>query len=197
MATPDSPDSPLTKGESDIHPHLSRSKLGKDLGRSGFSHAKAEHPWLYACSIGSIVLIPVFIIATVQEVRNGDKESILPLFYVFLILACFGVLLSCVLAMLEPISISETDDALFFLKLIAAGHSWDDIGRIMNSYFFERGLWWTNSYFYHGQQCYYFFSRYSKSCTDPAIQVFIEQAKSKLTESMTQQWDRIQLPDEL
>ncbi len=196
-----SADSPLTKGESKNHPQLSRSKLGKDLGRSIFAHAKAEHPWLHACMIGLLVLMIVFIGAFVHVFRNvkGDDLPRFLFLFTFLSLACLLALPSCLLLMVEPVPmklIGETDDAFFFLKLIAAGHSLDEVGEIMNSYLFQRGIWWTNSYFYDGRMCYNFFVRYSKDCTDPAIQVFIEQAKSKLTESIAQQWDRIQLPDE-
>lgn len=190
------PDSPLIKEGSENYPQLSRSKLGKELGRSRFSHSKAEHPWAVACSIGLIVLMIVFIRAASQKINKGVDGSLLPVFYIFLFLGCFGVWMVCVVAIFEPISILETDDALFFLKLIAAGYSWEDIGRIMNSYFFERGIWWTNSYFYHGQQCYNFYSTYSERCTDPTIKPFIEQARRKLAESMAQRWDRIELPDE-
>lgn len=127
------------KEGSENPPQLSRSKLGKDLGRSRFSHAKAEHPWAYACSIGSIVLILVSIGAIVQEVRNGEGEDRLPI-YLILIAACSLVLFVFTVVISQPISIIETDDALFFLKLIAAGYSWDEVGRIMNSYLFERGI---------------------------------------------------------
>ncbi|BAO38529.1 DUP super family [Kluyveromyces marxianus] len=188
---------PLMKEGSENPPQLSRSKLGKDLGRGRFSHAKAEHPWAYASSIASIVIMILFIVAAVQEIRNGDEESILPLFHLLLSVVCFIVGAICMGIMFDPIPtsrISEAQDALFFLKLIATGHSWDEVGRIMNSYLFERGIWWTNSCFYDSEQCYNFFVSYSKGCADPAIEPFIEQAKSKLAESMAVQWEEIQVP---
>ena len=194
------PDSPLIKEESDNPPQLGRSKLGKELGRSRFSHAKAEHPSAVTCSIGLIVLMIVFIRAASHEIGKGVQGSLLPVFYIFLILACFGAWLVCVVTIFDSISIdliSETDDALFFLKLIATGYSWEEVGRIMNSYFYQRRLWPTNSYFYDSKQCYNFFVSYSKECSDPVIEPFIEQAKRKLTEIMAQRWDRIELPDKL
>ncbi|BAO38531.1 hypothetical conserved protein [Kluyveromyces marxianus DMKU3-1042] len=190
------PDSPLIKEGSENYPQLSRSKLGKDLGRGRFSHPTAEHPWAYASSIASIVIMIVSIGAIVHDVRS-ERQSILPLFYLLLCVVCFLVGGVCMAIMFDPIPtsrISEAQDALFFLKLIATGHSMDEVGRFMNSYFYQRGIWWTDSYFYDGKQCYDFFVRYSKSCSDPVIEPFIEQAKSKLTESVALQWEAIQVP---
>ncbi|BAP73662.1 hypothetical conserved protein [Kluyveromyces marxianus] len=191
MATPDSPDSPLIKEGSENYPQLSRSKLGKELGRSRFSHAKAEHPRALKCFIFFFVLIIVCIGAFVLDVRNGRGDYLL--IYILLSSVCITGCRICVDVIILTITIHETDDALFFLKLIAAGYSWEEVGRIMNSYLFQKGLWWTNSFFYDGQHCYNIFVRYSKRCTDPVIQVFIEQAKHKLAESVAQQWDRIGL----
>lgn len=89
------------------------------------------------------------------------------------------------------------DDGLFFLKLIATGYSWEQIGRIMNSYLFQRGLWWSNSCIYDGQQCYVLFINYTKCCNDSNIQPFIEQTQAKVAENMSLKWDRIQFPNEL
>ena len=193
MATPDSPDSPFIKEGSENYPQLSRSKLGKELGRSRFSHAKAEHPRAYACFTFFFVLIIVCIGAFVLDVRNGRGDYLL--IYILLSSVCIAVCRICVDVIILTITIHETDDALFFLKLIAAGYSWDKVGRIMNSYLFERGIWWTNCYFYDSKQCYSFFVSYSKECTDPVIQIFIEQTKRKLSERMAQRWEGIQLPD--
>ena len=198
MATPDSP---LIKEGSENYPQLSRSKLGKELGRSRFSHAKAEHPWALKCFIFFFVLMIVFIAAFVHDFRNVKGDDDFPVtvrLYPIIFMLSSTVWPVAVSVMFVPIPthvIYRPDDALFFLKLIAAGHSWEDIGRIMNSYFYQRRLWWTNSYFYDGQQCYKFFVRYSKECDDPTIKPFIEQTKRKLSERMAQRWEGIQLPN--
>ena len=140
----------------------------------------------------------VSISAIVLDVRS-ERESILPLFYLLLCMVCILVWGVCMSIMFDPIPrslISEAEDAIFLLKLIATGYSMDEVGRIMNSYLFKRKIWWTNSYFYDGKQCYKFFVHYSRICTDPVIHVFVEQANHKLAESLAQEWDRIGLSDE-
>lgn len=87
------------------------------------------------------------------------------------------------------------DDGLFFLKLIATGYSWEEKGRVLSSYLFQRGLWWSNSCFYDGKQCYYLFVRYPQSCTDSNMQLFIEQTKNEVAENMAIKWDRIHIPN--
>lgn len=182
MITPDSPHQMLMKGESDNPRKLTCSKLGKDLGRGRISHAIAEHPWTAPCLIGLIVIITILSGAILYYTQYNPSDNRLVM-YLILIIVCTPVLLRLLAFMFDPISIrliSETDDALFFLKLIIKGHSWEEIGEIMNSYLFERGIWPTDSYFYDGQQCYDLFDLYSQKCTDPAILAFIQQTKKKL-----------------
>ena len=195
--SPFSPDRPLMKGESDNHPQLSRAKLGKErYGGSSVSYSIAEHPTALRFLIGTVLTIALLICAIVyysvySPSENGVGVCIFLLVFSILIAICFIIAIFCKTVTSDILK--TPDDALFFLKLIATGHSWDEVGRIMNSYLFERGIWWTNSYFYDSEECYKLFVSYSKGCADPAIEPFIEQAKNKLAESLAQRWEGIGL----
>ena len=196
--SPFSPDRPLMKGESDNHPQLSRSKLGKErYGGSSVSYSIAEHPTAFRFLIGTVLTIALLICAIVYYSVYSPSENGVGVCIFLLVFSIIAICLIMAIIFGKPVTsdiLKTPDDALFFLKLIATGHSWDEVGRIMNSYLFERGIWWTNSCFYDSEQCYNFFVSYSKGCADPAIEPFIEQAKNKLTESMAVQWEEIQVP---
>ncbi|QGN18401.1 protein PRM9 [Kluyveromyces marxianus] len=192
------PDSPLMKERSENPPQFSRSKLGKERYGGSVSYSIAQHPTAFRCLIGTILIIAISVCVIVYN-SDSSTSGDAAVFCLFLILMCIVAIFIIMAIMCSPVTseiLKNPDDALFFLKLIATGHSWDEVGRIMNSYLFERGIWWTNSYFYDSEQCYNLFVSYSKDCADPAIEPFIDQAKSKLTESMAQRWDRIGLSDE-
>ncbi|QGN14267.1 protein PRM8 [Kluyveromyces marxianus] len=200
MTTPFSPDSPyhpLTKEGPDNTPQLSRSKLGKErYGGSSVSYSIAEHPTAFRFLIGTVLTIALLICAIVYYSVYSPSENgvgVCIFLLVFSIIIAIGFIIAIFCKTVTSDILKTPDDALFFLKLIATGHSWDEVGRIMNSYLFERGIWWTNSYFYDSEQCYDLFVIYSKGCADPAIEPFIEQAKSKLAESLAQRWEGIGL----
>lgn len=187
----------LMKGESDNPRQFAYSKLGKDLHRGRFSHIIAEHPVIVCSFIGIIVVLIILCTTLVHDVHYDERDNLWAT-YTLLIIACITFLVALTSLMFGPFSlmlISETGDVLFFLKLIITGHSWEEIGRIMNSYLFQRGIWSTNSYFYDGQQCYDLFVLYSQKFTDPVIQTFIEQAKNKVVESISTEWDKTQVPN--
>ncbi|QGN18403.1 protein PRM8 [Kluyveromyces marxianus] len=190
MTIPDPPDYPLMKEGSESYLQLSRSKLGKELYGSNVSYSIAEHPTAFRYLIGTILTIVILICAILNH-----SEVLVCSILLFLSIVAMCLILIYMAYWSKCELLKNPDDLLFFLKLVAAGHSWEDIGRIMNSYLFQKGLWWTNCYFYDSKECYSFFVSYSKECTDPVIQIFIERTKRKLSERMAQRWEGIQLPD--
>lgn len=188
MTTADPPDSP----------QLGCSKLGRELYRDRISYSLGEHPNAVVCLIG-IILIIAALFSDIVNNSHSRASKYRVAGRSLLIFLCIVVVYYIVGFVICPNTyglLSNPDDALFFLKLVTTSYSWDEKGRIMNSYLFQREICSTSSYFYNGQQFYDFFVSYSKSCTDPVIQVFIKHAKSNLGKIMGRQWDRIELPGE-
>lgn len=196
---PASPCQLLTEGESDNLSQLSYSQLGRDLHRGIFSHSIAEHP-TGALWLRGLILIIIILSGGIVYYSHSNVSEDGAIVCSVLICVCLLVMGATMLFMiLTPTQeiLHNPDDGLFFLKLIATGYSWEQIGRIMNSYLFQRGLWWSNSCIYDGQQCYVLFINYTKCCNDSNIQPFIEQTQAKVAENMSIKWDRIQFPNEL
>ncbi|QEU58738.1 hypothetical protein KDRO_A07620 [Kluyveromyces lactis] len=188
----------LTEGELDNVSQLSYSQLGRDLHRGRFSHSIAEHP-TGALWLTGLILIIIILSGGIVYYSHSNVSEDGAIVCSVLICVCLLVMGAIMLFMVATPSqeiLHNPDDGLFFLKLIATGYSWEQIGRIMNSYLFHRGLWWSNSCIYEGQQCYDLFISYTKCCTDSNMQRFIEQTQAKVAENMALKWDRIQIPNE-
>lgn len=153
------------------------SMLGKDIHKRFFFHIMSQHTRIRDISI-------VFLVATfltcVLYIANPTNQKVLNagvLVYSVSFIGSIAMWAIVHFGRFSPSLLANPDDAIFFLKLGNRELTWDQIAKIMNQYFYDQGIWHSNTYFYDGEDVHKCYMKIPNLCSDPAVRQFIGMAR--------------------